>query len=73
MSPNGAPLTLFIESIPLRETRIFIERVLANLWIYRDRLGQPTPSLDAIAEGNRPVYARLDRDTLMVAEHGDER
>jgi soluble lytic murein transglycosylase-like protein len=69
---KGDPL-LFIESIPLRETRIFIERVLANLWIYRDRFGQPTPSLDAIAEGNRPVYTRLDLDTLMVAKHGEDR
>ena len=69
---KGDPL-LFIESIPLRETRIFIERVLANLWIYRDRLGQPTPSLDAIAEGKRAVYTRLDRNMLMVAEHGDQR
>ncbi|MDP7668919.1 MAG: lytic transglycosylase domain-containing protein [Rhodospirillales bacterium] len=71
MNFKGDPL-LFIESIPLRETRIFIERVLANLWIYRDRFGQSTPSLDAIAQGDRPVYTRLDRDTLMVAEHGDD-
>jgi soluble lytic murein transglycosylase-like protein len=47
---------LFIESIPSRETRFFIERVLANLWIYRQRLGKPTPSLDAIASGAWPVY-----------------
>ena len=41
----------FIESLPSRETRIFLERVLSNLWIYRNRLGQHAPSLDAIAEG----------------------
>ena len=58
----------FIECIPSRETRIFIERVFSNLWIYRDRLGQPTPSLDAIAAGNWPVYTALDQPTLMVAE-----
>jgi len=50
----------FIESLPSRETRIFIERVLTNLWIYRDRLGQPAPSLDALAVGSWPVYAALD-------------
>ena len=32
---------MFIESIPARETRIFIERVLSNLWMYRERLGEP--------------------------------
>ncbi len=57
----------FIESIPSRETRIFIERVLANLWIYRDRLGQPTPSLDAIAAGDWPVYKALDNQPTMLA------
>ncbi|MGQ0677005.1 MAG: lytic transglycosylase domain-containing protein [Rhodospirillales bacterium] len=47
---------LFIESIPARETRDFIERVLANMWIYRMRFGQRTPSLDALAAGEWPGY-----------------
>ncbi len=47
---------LFIESLPARETRIFIERVLANMWIYRIRFGQSTPSLDALAAGDWPSY-----------------
>lgn len=55
----GDPL-LFIESIPLSETRDYVERVLTNLWIYRYRLGQPAPSLDAIASGEWPSYTSLD-------------
>jgi soluble lytic murein transglycosylase len=55
---HGDPL-LFIESIPSRETRIFIERVMENLWVYRQRLGQPSPSLDKLAAGAWPDYARL--------------
>ncbi len=51
---------LFIESIPTRETRIFVERVLTNFWIYRDQLGQPTPALDAVVAGRWPSYAPLD-------------
>ncbi|MCC6468736.1 MAG: transglycosylase SLT domain-containing protein [Alphaproteobacteria bacterium] len=47
---------LFIESIPSRETRVFIERVLANMWIYRIRFNQSTPSLDALAAGEWPGY-----------------
>lgn len=40
---------LFIESIPSGETRAFVERVMLNYWIYRMRMGQDIPSLDAIA------------------------
>jgi soluble lytic murein transglycosylase-like protein len=47
---------LFIESIPSRETRAFIERVLANMWIYRIRFNQSVPSLDALAVGEWPSY-----------------
>ena len=54
---------LFIESIPSFETRRFIEHVLANFWIYRARLGQPLPSLDALAAGDSPAYISLDRPT----------
>ncbi len=64
------PLFL-IESLPSRETRLFIERVLANLWIYRHRLNQDIPSLDAIAAGNRPVYTALGNDFQEVAENNE--
>ena len=58
---NDDPL-LFIESIRSRETRKFIERVLANYWIYRLRLGQPMPSLDAAVSGDWPSYIAQDKD-----------
>jgi soluble lytic murein transglycosylase len=53
---------LFIESLPVRETRNFVEQVLTNYWIYQQRLGQPAPSLEAIAGGRWPVYMPLDAD-----------
>lgn len=53
---------LFIESIPVRETRHFVEQVLTNYWIYQQRLGQPAPSLEAIAGGRWPVYMAMDAD-----------
>ena len=62
---------LFIETIPLRETRIFVERVLTNLWIYRARFDQPTPTLDALARGEWPEYRPLGGEVIEVAE--DER
>lgn len=65
---NNDPL-LFIESIPSRETRIFVERVLSNFWIYRERLGQDTPSLDAVATGHWPVYLSLDKAGFRIADN----
>ena len=52
---NDDPL-LFIESIPAKETRIFVERVIANYWVYRDRFHQPLDTLDALAAGKWPIY-----------------
>ena len=66
MDYRGDPL-MFIESLPSRETRLFVERVLANLWIYRARLGQPAPSLDGIASGDWPLYVALDSETQELA------
>ncbi|WP_374765185.1 lytic transglycosylase domain-containing protein [Yunchengibacter salinarum] len=51
---------LFIESISFHQTRHYIEKVMANLWLYRKRLGQPTPSLTAIAEGAWPAVEFVD-------------
>jgi len=63
---QGDPL-LFLESIPSRETRGFVERVLANMWIYQQRLGQPSPSLDAVAAGDWPQYGGIDGRDVDVA------
>lgn len=52
---------LFIESIPVAETRIFVERVLANYWIYRLKFAQQTASLDRVVEGDWPTYAAQDQ------------
>lgn len=61
---------LFIEALPSKETRLFIERVLTNLWIYRERLGQPAPSLERLAGGDWPRYEALDGTRAEVALHG---
>ncbi len=59
LNDNVDPL-YFIESIPSRETRLFVERVMANFWMYRSRFGQETPSLDLLASGNWPKYQPQD-------------
>jgi soluble lytic murein transglycosylase-like protein len=53
LDDQGDPL-LFIESIPYRETRGYVARVLRNLWMYELREGVNPPSLDAIAQGLWP-------------------
>jgi soluble lytic murein transglycosylase-like protein len=68
---NNDPL-LFIESIPSRETRIFVERVLTNYWIYRIRFNQSLASMDAVARGKWPHYTSERELAVEVAEDGRE-
>lgn len=56
---NSDPL-MFIESIPVHETREYVERVFANYWMYRQRLEQPAPSLASVASHDWPLYVPLD-------------
>jgi len=59
---------LFIESVPAPETRHYITRVLYNYWMYSQRLGHPTPSLDLIAAGTWPTYGPAEpAPTTMIA------
>lgn len=51
---------LFIESIPYDETRGYVEQVIANLWAYRERLGQTATSLEQVAKGQWPIYKPQD-------------
>ncbi len=53
LDDQGDPL-LFIESIPYRETRHYVEIVLRNYWIYALREGEQPAALDALAQGLWP-------------------
>lgn len=52
---------LFIETIPLDETRDYVKKVLTNVWGYRARLDQPSESLQALAANEWPSYTAHDR------------
>lgn len=58
---------LFIESIPYAETRDYVEKVTANFWIYRLRLGQEMSTLDAVAAGEWPIYTPVDAEPPLMA------
>jgi soluble lytic murein transglycosylase-like protein len=51
---------LYIESFPAYETRNYIKRVMANLWLYRARLDQPLGSLVDLTEERWPLYNSAD-------------
>lgn len=58
---------MFIETLPWLETRLFVERVMANFWIYRQRLDQPTPSLSHLVNDRWPKYVALDGSGVELA------
>ncbi len=59
---NNDDLLLFVEMMPVKETRDYVERVLSNYWIYRLRAGLELPSLAAISNGKMPKYAHVMQD-----------
>ncbi len=54
---NNDPL-LFIELVPSRETRLYIERVMANYWIYQIRLQEKNQTLKDVIRGKWPMLKR---------------
>jgi hypothetical protein len=60
---------LYVESIPIDETRDFVQRVLAWSWIYAARLSLPAPSLDALAAGAFPRFASSQDILVMLRRH----
>ncbi len=55
MKYQNDPL-LFIESIPSKETRGFVERVMANYWIYQTLMGKEVTTIKQIIMGQFPTY-----------------
>ena len=47
---------MFLESLPSKETRSFIEHILVNYWVYRDLMNEPLDSLDNLVAGKWPIY-----------------
>jgi soluble lytic murein transglycosylase-like protein len=61
---------LYIETVPSQESRVYIERVIANYWAYRARLGEPSPTLAAVASGQWPIYSAMDAATASMINRG---
>lgn len=48
---------LYIEQLPNNETRDYVRRAFTYLWIYADRLGLPSPSLETLARNEWPAFS----------------
>ena len=57
---------LFVEAIPIDETRAHVQRVLAYSWIYASRLGLPAPSLDQLVQGEFPRFMSTQEVVTML-------
>src|SRR5215472_6610600 len=47
---------LFVESMPVSETRAYVKRMMTYHWMYRRRMGRDAKSLDETAGGDWPIY-----------------
>ena len=70
---NRTDPLLFIETLGNQEQRLYVQRVLTNLWIYRQRLGQSQPDLDALAANQWPTYVSVDKATHGVIQNASAR
>lgn len=53
---GGNDPLLFVESIPVAETRSYVKRLMLYHWLYRRRFGQDAQSLQDTAAGQWPTY-----------------
>ena len=62
---------LFMESIPSKETRTFVERILGNYWIYSSLFNSTgIASLDQIINGDWPLYSPdHEFDVFLIKNH----
>ncbi len=55
----GKDPLLFIETLPLKETRDYVQKVLATYAAYRVHLGKPLDAMASLSRGEWPAYETL--------------
>lgn len=63
---DGDPL-MFMEAVPIPETRAFVQQALVYSWIYAARLHRTAPSLDSIAAGEFPRFTGTEQERRMAS------
>ena len=61
---------LFIESIPVFETRSYVKRLMLYHWLYQRRFNDQQHSLEQTAQGQWPVYRPASRMAPTIAAAG---
>lgn len=61
---------LFLEAIPVAETRTFVVNTLLFSWLYAERLGRHPLGLDALSRGEFPSFTPADPERKMVLSSG---
>jgi soluble lytic murein transglycosylase-like protein len=69
---NDYDSLLVMESIPVAQTRQYVEEVAANYWIYRQIMGKDSPSLVQAASDARIIDASADAEPVKVALKDDD-
>jgi soluble lytic murein transglycosylase len=62
---NGDDPLLFIETLPIKETRDYMQKVMATYWVYRARFNQPLSAMAELTVGRWPVYRRGEAKLTM--------
>ena len=62
---SGDPL-MFLEAIPVDETRAFVAHALVYSWIYAGRMRLPASSLDELAVGAFPRFTQSGQERRMA-------
>ncbi len=57
---NGDDPLLFIETLPIKETRDYMQKVMATYWVYRARFNKPLTAMAELTIGQWPTYHRGD-------------
>jgi soluble lytic murein transglycosylase len=57
---NGDDPLLFIETLPIKETRDYMQKVMATYWVYRARFNRPLTAMAELTVGRWPTYNRGD-------------
>jgi soluble lytic murein transglycosylase-like protein len=63
---DGDPL-MFMEAIPIAETRAFVQEALVYSWVYAARLHRTAPSLDSLAAGEFPRFTGAGQESRIAA------
>ncbi|CAL4867437.1 hypothetical protein MMA231_01692 [Asticcacaulis sp. MM231] len=64
---NDADSLLVMESIPVAQTRQYVEEVAANYWIYRQIMGKTSKTLAAAAADAQIIDLTADSPAPAVA------